>query len=49
VLVLVDLGFIIYITLEFSIFVLVQEPFENRFLDLLIVLVLEEFVCEEFD
>jgi len=49
VLILIDLGFIINITLELSIFVLIQKPFENRFLDLLVVFVFEEFVGEEFD
>lgn len=48
-LVLVDLGFVIHITLELSILVLIQKPFKDRLLDLLIVLVLEEFVREKFD
>jgi len=49
VLILIDLGFVIYIALELSILVLIQKPFKDRFLDLLIVLVLEEFVREKFD
>ncbi len=49
VLVLVDLGLVIHITFKFSIPVLIQKPFKDCLLDLLIVLVLEEFVREKLD
>jgi hypothetical protein len=47
VVVLTDFSLLVDEFLEFGVFVLVQQPLENCFLDLLIVLILKEFVGEE--
>lgn len=47
--VLVYFGLVVNVLFEFGILVLVEEPFENSLLDLLIVFVFEEFVTEEFN
>ena len=47
--VLADFGLFLYVFLEFSVFVLVEEPFENSLLNFLVIIVLKELVREEFD
>jgi hypothetical protein len=47
VVVLADFGFFLFVFFKFGVFVLVEKPFENGFLNLLIVLIFKEFVSEE--
>lgn len=47
--ILLKFSFFLDKALKLCIFVLVEEPFENSFLNLLIVFILEEFVREEFN
>jgi hypothetical protein len=48
VIVLSDFGFLLHVTLELGLPVLAEQPLENGLLNLLVILILEEFVCEEF-
>lgn len=47
VLVLANLGFVLNVILEFSISFRIQEPLENSFLNLLVILIFKEIVFEK--
>ena len=48
VIVLSDFGFLLHVTLKLGLPVLAEQPLENGLLNLLVILILEEFVCEKF-